>query len=78
MLLALSPAILGAYTTLTVQDFHEKLHGGFFAVVVDVYAACLPQFQPTTRPPAANYIDLVTQATGVRVEQRAHPQRDPH
>ena len=31
---------------LTVQDFHEKLHDGFFAVVVDVYAACLPQFQP--------------------------------
>ena len=28
-------------TTLTVQDFHEKLHDGFFAVVVDVYAACL-------------------------------------
>ena len=73
MLLALSPAILGAYTTLTVQDFHEKLHDGFFAVVVDVYAACLPQAQPTTRPPAANYIDLVTQAMGVRVEQRAHP-----
>jgi len=56
-----------------VQAFPEKLHGGFFAVVVDVYAACLPQAQPTTRPPAANYIDLVTQAMGVRVEQRAHP-----
>ena len=37
------------YTTLTVQDFHEKLHDGFFAVVVDVYAACLPQAQPTTQ-----------------------------
>ena len=42
MLLALSPAILCAYTTLTVQDFHQKLHDGFFAGVVDVYAACLP------------------------------------
>ena len=48
MLLALSPAILCAYTTLTVQDFHEKLQNGFFAVVVDVYAACLPQAQPTS------------------------------
>jgi hypothetical protein len=73
MLLALGPAILCAYTALTVQDFHEKLQNGFFAVVVDVYAACLPQAQPTTRPPAANYIDLITQAMGVRVGERTHP-----
>ena len=73
MLLALSPAILCAYTTLEVQDFHQKLQDGFFAVVVDVYATCLPQARPTTRPPAANDIDLATQAMGVRVEQRAHP-----
>ena len=41
MLLALSPAILCAYTTITVQDFHQKLHDGFFAVVVDVYVTFL-------------------------------------
>jgi hypothetical protein len=54
MLLALSPAVLCTYTTITAQDFHQKLHDGFFAVVVDLYVACLPQNQPTTRPPTAN------------------------
>ena len=69
MLLALSPAILCAYTTLTVQDFHEKLQNGFFAVVVDVYAACLPQAQPTS----CKLHHLITQAMGARVGERTHP-----
>ena len=52
MLLALSPAIFCIYTTISVQDFHQKLHDGFFAVVIDVYVAAglkpnLPASNPT-------------------------------
>ena len=49
MLLALSPAIFCTYTTISVQDFHQKLHDGFFAVVVDVYVAVLKPSPPRGR-----------------------------
>ena len=50
MLLALSPAIFCIYTTLSVQDFHQKLHDGFFAVVIDVYVAVLKPNLPASNP----------------------------
>ena len=35
-MLALNPVALCAYTTLSSQEFHHKLHEGFFTVVIDV------------------------------------------